>query len=163
LEEIGILDKPHMTADEYHYLLQQYANEDRIHRERLERGSPTDRDRFNFAKDFNQRAADYAKREINGLVAYALLKMAQDGTRQSKWDWENPNTVTAWRPEQSRDGTAKERGDAFTEGGRIGDAEGRMRGGNPDHLASGRVEAIEPEWLTIEEMRTVAGIKARRW
>jgi hypothetical protein len=51
--------------------------------------------------------------------------------------------------------------------GKVGDADGRLRSDDPrarDHFSSGRVEPIElePGWLTIEEMRTIAAIRARR-
>ena len=52
---------------------------------------------------------------------------------------------------------------------RVKDADGAMHGARStedgsndgsDHWASGRVTPIEPEWLTVEQMRVIAGVKA---
>jgi hypothetical protein len=71
-------------SDEYR--ARREAIEARRHRECLERGSPTDAGRFNFVRDFNKAAAAYTRRELPGLEAYEILRMAQAGAR-SRWDW----------------------------------------------------------------------------
>jgi hypothetical protein len=44
---------------------------------------------------------------------------------------------------------------------RVRDAGGSMGAdARTDHFADGRVRPVEPEWLTVEQMRVIAGVKA---
>jgi hypothetical protein len=45
----------------------------------------------------------------------------------------------------------------------VKDADGMLVGDDGDHFASGRVEPIElePGWLTVMKMQTIAAIRAR--
>ena len=46
---------------------------------------------------------------------------------------------------------------------RVRDAPGSMGADartGADHFADGRASPVEPEWLTVESMRVIAGVKA---
>jgi hypothetical protein len=136
------------------------AIEDRRHREALERSSP-DAGRADMAGGLRKMFADHAKKELPGLAAYALTKLAQAGAR-SKWDWRNPNTTTYWRPEPNRGVTAKERSRDSTEASGLPDAEGRLISSDlraRDHWGTGDIRPAE-EVFTAEDM---AAMNRRRW
>jgi hypothetical protein len=151
---------------------------DRLVRERLEKTSPKGERRADVCGMVNGLAARHAAGELPGLASYGLLRMRQAGDaaavrQHNRAHDEWFGRAAAERPTFADQDDARDQPYVtLLRADRVRDADGALHGGastedgandGSDHWASGRVEPIEAgvEVLTVEQMRVIAGVKAR--
>jgi hypothetical protein len=144
-----------------------WAKEDRKQRDKLERASRRG-ERADVVGTINKMVGQHAAREMPGLGAYGVIRLLQDNGAHARKVRQH-NAAFEKMLADGASGKAAERSagdERYTpklEADQVRDADGSMDADartRADHFGGQGVHPIEPEWLTVEQLRVIAGVKA---